>query len=147
MTQACVSCQGHTIRGHDGTLSAVVSHPTRPNGLVTPGECQLARPRRLGGMMFLLWALVSTLFLSPQHKKKKKSIWLIKRDPIPSTERRPTIHPTVGLGGLSVTNHLACSGRSGEGTCLLPSPQFEMFTALDAQHEGTWGRGRGCPMK
>lgn len=93
MMQACVGCQGHTIRGHDGTLSAVVSHPTHPNGLVTPGECQLARPRRLGGMMFLLRALVSTLFLSPQHKKKEK-IHMVNKEGSDPLHRTTTHNPS-----------------------------------------------------
>lgn len=112
MTQACVGCQGHTIRGHDGTLSAVVSHATRPNGLVTPGECQLARPRRLGGMMFLLRALVSTLFLSPQHKKKEKIHMVNKEgsDPLHrltgfGISRNPLLLPSDAM----VTIRIACN--------------------------------------
>lgn len=30
MEQACVSCQGHTIRGHNDVFLAAASHPTPP---------------------------------------------------------------------------------------------------------------------
>lgn len=72
-------------------------------------------------------------------------------DPVQSVEQRSTIHPIVGLGGLSGLNNLPYRRHSAGVSCLPALPSVRVWaghsSGYPAQGDLAWGGGGGGPVK